>query len=868
MSSTPQPATTVKRARKQRTTRAAVKTAERLARAAITVGGVLTIVAVGAICLFLVWVVAPLFGAADLRGRGASVQPRSASVLHSGIDEYGRLEWSLRSDGVVDLVALKDGVRLESRALFEGAVPSALSCNPEDGAVAFGFADGTLRLGRIAISAQFMAEEAASEQDRALAPGASRLDAATLVERTAEGQLRRLALAVELEPAITLGSAVVLIDSTQLPSGPAVATLCADGKLSLSVVHRSENLLTGDVTLELASCELPYVPQAIGANRPPPFALHIMGAGDNVLLAWRDGRLSRFDVRDFNAPIEAEVLDVVPEAGGEVTALAFLAGKRTLLVGDSLGRVHAWFRIKPKDAGTLDGARMACGHRIEAGPAPVTALAPSAASRMFAASYASGDVTAFYATSGVELARARTSDGSPCAVLAMSPREDLLTARTASGLEAWQLDAPHPEASVAALFAPVWYENYEAPEHVWQSSSGTDDFEPKLGLIPLVFGTLKATFYSLLFGVPLALLAAIFSSEFLAPRLRVGVKSTIEIMASLPSVVLGFLSAIVIAPIVQGTLAQVLLAFYTVPIAILTGAHLWQLLPQGLAVRWQGWQRFAAILASIPCGLLAAALLGPSVERALFEGDIESWLDGSRGTAFGGWLLLLVPLAAAAVAMFSGSFVAPWTRRLSLSWTRETCARLELAHFLATLLATLALAAVVAKLLDAAGFDPRGSIVDTYVQRNALVVGFIMGFAIIPLIYTLAEDALNSVPSHLRLASLGAGATPWQTAVRVIVPTAASGLFSAVMVGLGRAVGETMIVLMAAGNTPVLDWNMFNGFRTLSANIAVELPEAVEGSTHYRTLFLAALTLFTITFLVNTAAEIVRQRFRKRAFQL
>ncbi len=845
-----------------------MKTAERLARAAITIGGVLTIVAVGAICLFLAWVVAPLFGGADLRGSGASVQPRGPSVVHSGVDEYGRLEWSLRSDGVVDLVALGDGVRLESRTLFEGAVPSAVSCNPEDGAVAFGFADGTLRLGRIAISAQFMAEEAASELDRALTPGTSHLDAASLVERTAEGQLRRLALEVALEPPIQLGSSIVLIDSTQLPSGPAVATLCADGKLALSVVHRSENLLTGDVTLELASCELPYSPLSIGANRPPPFALRIMGAGDNVLLAWRDGRLSRFDVRDFSAPIEAEVLDIVPETGGEVTALAFLAGKRTLLVGDSLGRVNAWFRIKPEDAGTLDGARMACGHRIENGPAPVTAIAPSAASRMFAASYASGDVRVFYATSGVELARARTSDGSAAAVLCMAPREDILTARTASGLEAWQLDAPHPEASVAALFSPVWYENYEEPEHVWQSSSGTDDFEPKLGLIPLIFGTLKATFYSLLFGVPLALLAAIFSSEFLAPRMRVGLKSTIEIMASLPSVVLGFLSAIVIAPIVQGTLAQVLLAFYTVPAAILTGAHLWQLLPQGLAVRWQGGQRFAAILASIPCGLLAAALLGPSVERALFEGDIGTWLDGSRGAAFGGWLLLLIPLAAAAVALFSGSFVAPWTRRLSLSWTREACARLELAHFLATLLATLALAAVVAKLLDAAGFDPRGSIVDTYVQRNALVVGFIMGFAIIPLIYTLAEDALNSVPSHLRLASLGAGATPWQTAVRVIVPTAASGLFSAVMVGLGRAVGETMIVLMAAGNTPVLDWNMFNGFRTLSANIAVELPEAVEGSTHYRTLFLAALTLFAITFLVNTAAEIVRQRFRKRAFQL
>ena len=868
MSLPSQPAHPIKRARKQRTTRASVKTVERLARLAITVGGGLTIVAVGAICLFLVWVVAPLFGDSELSASTAHARVGGAAVLHSGIDEYRRLEWAVRADGTIELVSLADGARVEERALFDGAVPSASACNPEDGTVAFGFADGTLRLGRITVAAQFVAEDLAGEADRALAPGAARIDGATLVERTAEGQLRRLALEVTLEPPLDLGSPVLLVDQTALPSGPAVATLCANGKLALSVVHRSENLLTGEATLELSSCELPYAPSGPGAARFAPFALRIMGAGDNVLLLWRDGRVSRYDVRDFDAPVEAEVLDMLPEAGAEVTAIAFLAGKRTLLVGDSLGRVHAWFRIKPEDAGTLDGARMACGHRLDAGSSPVSALAPSAASRMFAAAYSDGEVRAFYATSGVELARTRIADGSTPSLLAMAPREDLIVARTSSGIAAWQLDAPHPEASVAALFQPVWYENYETPEHVWQSSSGTDDFEPKLGLVPLIFGTLKATFYSLLFGVPLALLAAIFSSEFLAPGLRVGVKSTIEIMASLPSVVLGFLSAIVIAPIVQGTLAQALLAFYTVPFAILAGAYLWQLLPQGRAVRWQGWQRFVAILASIPAGLALAWLLGPSMERALFDGSIESWLDGSRGTAFGGWLFLLVPVAALVVSIASGNFVGPWIRRLSIAWSRASCARLELAHFLASVLATLALATLVATALESAGFDPRGSIVDTYVQRNALVVGFIMGFAIIPLIYTLAEDALNSVPSHLRLASLGAGATPWQTAVRVIVPTAASGLFSAVMVGLGRAVGETMIVLMAAGNTPVMDWNVFNGFRTLSANIAVELPEAVEGSTHYRTLFLAALTLFAITFAVNTAAELVRQRFRKRAFQL
>jgi len=144
----------------------------------------------------------------------------------------------------------------------------------------------------------------------------------------------------------------------------------------------------------------------------------------------------------------------------------------------------------------------------------------------------------------------------------------------------------------------------------------------------------------------------------------------------------------------------------------------------------------------------------------------------------------------------------------------------------------------------------------------------VMGFAIIPIIYTISEDALSAVPDHLRAASLGAGATPWQTATRVIIPPAISGLFSAMMIGLGRAVGETMIVLMAAGNTPVMEWNIFNGFRTLSANIAVELPEAVQNSTHYRTLFLAALTLFIMTFILNTAAEAVRLRFRKKSLEL
>jgi phosphate transport system permease protein len=145
-----------------------------------------------------------------------------------------------------------------------------------------------------------------------------------------------------------------------------------------------------------------------------------------------------------------------------------------------------------------------------------------------------------------------------------------------------------------------------------------------------------------------------------------------------------------------------------------------------------------------------------------------------------------------------------------------------------------------------------------------LVVGFVMGFAVIPLVFTIAEDALSNVPTSLVSGSLACGASRWQTVWRVVVPTAISGIVSAIMIGFGRAIGETMIVVMATGNTPVMEANPFNGMRTLSANIAVELPEAAVGHTHFRALFLGACCLFFLTFVINTLAEVLRQRLRER----
>jgi phosphate transport system permease protein len=145
-----------------------------------------------------------------------------------------------------------------------------------------------------------------------------------------------------------------------------------------------------------------------------------------------------------------------------------------------------------------------------------------------------------------------------------------------------------------------------------------------------------------------------------------------------------------------------------------------------------------------------------------------------------------------------------------------------------------------------------------------VVVGFALGFAVIPVIFTISEDAIMNVPRSLWAASEALGATRWQTTWRVVVPAAAPGIFAALMLGFGRAVGETMIVLLAAGNTPLVDLSPFSGMRTISACIAVEIPEAPNGGTLYRVLFLSGVLLFLFTFVCNTVAEVVGHRLRRK----
>ncbi len=852
---------------RRRTTRRTVILADRLARGMITIGGVATIVQVSVVCLFLLWVALPLFRAAavgqprELAGGGAPTRP-----LHVATDEQQLLGWALRPDGVLDVFCLADGLLLESRPLFADRVLTAASFPVQEGEAAFGFADGSVQLGEIAVRARFLDVDEEPAAAAALHAGAAVPWRAGMLQRTPEGQLRWETVTVQLRPVLTpdtTAAAVRLIAHTRTAAGPIFCLLDDAGALRMEAVRERRNLITGQTTYQVSEGRLPYTRPAQG----DPRWLLLGGQGDVVLLAWPDGTLVRYDTRDLARPQIAETIDVAPDPGTRLTALGFMNGGVTLIAGDSGGRLRAWFRIKPLDAFTSDGAVLTAARAIEGTPAAVTALGFSSRGRLAAAGFADGTVEVYHVTSGRRLARARAAEGATVDRVSLAPKDDGFLALAGRRAAVWRLDARHPEASLAALFTPIWYEGYLKPAHVWQSSSATDESELKFGLMPLVFGTLKATFYSLLFGVPLALLAAVYTSEFLKPRVKAQIKPTIELMASLPSVVLGFVAALVIAPFAERAVPAILTGFVAVPLAFLAGAVVWQLLPQGLALRLGAW-RPLAMAAVLPAGVLAAAALGPAVERLLFAGDLRLWLDGQAGGPLGGWLILTLPVAALTVVLLSGRLLRSWQRGYYAAHGRAAAAAADALLTLGGAAAALALALLASIVLTAVGLDPRGGVFGTYVQRNSLVVGFVMGFAIIPIIYTIAEDALSSVPEHLRAASLGAGATPWQTAVRIVIPTAMSGLFSAVMIGLGRAVGETMIVLMAAGNTPIMEWNVFNGFRTLSANIAVEMPEAVRDSTHYRILFLAALTLFAMTFVLNTVAEVVRQRFRKRAFEL
>jgi phosphate transport system permease protein len=251
------------------------------------------------------------------------------------------------------------------------------------------------------------------------------------------------------------------------------------------------------------------------------------------------------------------------------------------------------------------------------------------------------------------------------------------------------------EVSLSKMYLPQVLKPGKPATFVWQPVSDI----PKVSLIPLFIGTLKVSAVGMLIAAPLGVLAALFTSELAPRRLREWLKPTIELLAGVPSVVLGFFALMVLASFMQDTF------------------------------------------------------------------DLSSRL-------------------------------------------------------------------------------------------NALVAGLALSLAIVPVVFTVAEDALTAVPRSYREASLALGASRWETAWRVVLPAAAPGVLAACVLGLGRAIGETMVVLMASGNAAITSWSLSDSTRTLSATIAAEMGEVVVGSPHYGLLFFIGVQLFAITFILNLIAGV------------
>jgi len=855
-------------------TRRWVHFADQLADKLITFGGVFVIGAVLLMMVFLVYVVIPLFQGGRVEDHASySLETNLSAIQHLFTDDHNTIAVALNADGGIYAWHLSTGKKLSTSAIdFKDKQVTAFAKAPDGLHIVAGLSSGEVRFGTVSFPTEIVAENelptnGVSLNDRDCTDGHY------VYSRIPGRQIRKIQVAVDLDEELLVSeteSPIVAMDYRFLDTGerPVKTVAIVDNNHAAVVLKVTSklNLYTRKIKTNIAKVVLPVIPKDTSIRY-----VIVNEGGDSVILGEDTGRLFRYSLNDPSSPVLAETLNITDNKA-RITCMGYLLGDKSLVVGSSDGSVIIYYLLPQNDSThpTLDGKTLKAVKVMEPHEVSVTAFEPSKQTRAFVTADANGTIKLRHGTSEKTLLQLNVSKrNTDRQSLALSTRLDgLLSVETDGSSNFWGLSVPHPETSLKTLFGKVWYEGYPEPSYTWQSTGGTDAFEPKLSLVPLIFGTMKATFYSLIFAIPLALFGAVYTSEFLSPQTRGKIKPVMEVMASLPSVVLGFVAALVLAPVVENWITAVLLAFVIMPSCLILGGYLWQLLPPHVALALEGRPKFAAIFLTVGIGLYAAYALGPIFERVLFGGNFKAWLNKDVGNATPFLFLINLPFVAAVLSCLSARFYGQISTNYIKNKRMPYSALLDLLRWSLMALAAVAISYILAFLMNIAGLDPRGSFVGTYVQRNTLIIGFAMGFAVVPIIYTLAEDALNAVPQHLRSASLGCGATPWQTAMWIVIPTAASGIFSATMIGMGRAVGETMIVVMATGNTPIIDLNIFNGLRALSANIAVELPEAPKDGTLYRVLFLTGLVLFVMTFVINTVAEMVRLRFRKKATEL
>jgi phosphate transport system permease protein len=732
---------------------ARAKKNDRLAAWLINIGGFFVIFSVIGILVLILKVAIPLFlpsGATVVSTASLSNGIPSSRVLAVGADDDLTTGYLLDESGTISFFDTKSGRITETAAVTPpGGAKTAISSVSEAPGRHYDilWKDGSFTALKVAYS---LKDDGAGSKKETH-------EIVTIVQEKARKEAPLLSLA-------------------RTPDGkdPLRVDLLPGNRFSLTATTRTESL---DGTESVKT-----VNSAFGGDIPGTVTAVALDGKAEFLYAGTDrGRLLRWDLTDRESP---KLVDTVTanSSGRPVTALSLVFGDVSLAVGDADGTYSTWFPAS--ESGLSGGKTLTRIHALDPRHGAVRTILPSPRGKTLYSLDEKGTVSIDHMTSERHLLS--LNGLSPIARFAVSGKEKgVLALDRDNRVTVWRVSIPHPEVSLTTLFGKVWYEGYDRPAHVWQSSSANDDFEPKLSLTPLIFGTLKGTLYAMIFAIPLALLAALYTSQFMGARLKKFVKPAIEIMAAIPSVVIGFLAGLWLAPFLDRAIVPLLVSLVAVPAAVPLSILLWKRIGTAPYLkRISLGYEFLFLIPALVLGVYVSSLVGGMLEASLFGGDFKLWLFDALGVRFD--------------------------------------------------------------------------------QRNSIIIAFALGLAVVPIIFTIAEDALSNVPKNLAAASLAIGASRWQTAWRVVLPSALPGIFSAVMIGFGRAVGETMIILMATGNTPIMDWSIFNGFRSLSANIAVEIPEAPVFGTLYRVLFFSASLLFLFTFFINTAAEVLRQKFRKK----
>ncbi|HZD52233.1 MAG TPA: phosphate ABC transporter permease, partial [Woeseiaceae bacterium] len=571
------------------------------ARAVVTLGGIAVIAAIALIFFYLLEVVLPLFKPASMAAGDAFPVPGPADrTLHLSLEE--RAETGARYTSAAEVIFFRaQGGEVVDRVRLAAAPATATSLGVSDIAgdgVVIGLNDGRIVATRVKYEISY--------------PGNTRRVTPGVVY-----PLGRDPIVVDQR-----GRAVVAVSGRVGDRDARFVSVVADGTVVATHVGLETSFLTGETTIaETSNRELPV---RIGTDELPAFVL-LDPTQEWLYLATRSGDAAVLRRRGAEFVLNERLR--LADTGERLTDLEFLTGGISLLAGTDRGRILQWFPVRSSD----NSYRLRQIRVFDDDDSPVSAIASEHRRKGFVAAHADGTLGVHYTTSERTLIERRVSDA-PVRRIAFSPRADRIVAATTDGrLRQWSVDNRHPEISWSALWGRVWYESYPKPEYVWQSSSAANAFEPKLSLLPLSFGTIKAAFYAMLIAMPLAILGAVFTGYFMRAGMRRIVKPTVEIMEALPTVILGFLAGLWLAPLLEANLTAVFLLLLLLPAGTVLTGFLWHRLPSGIrgAVP-PGWEPALLVPPMIVLGWLAFTL-GPPIENALFGGNLPQWLSDRLG---------------------------------------------------------------------------------------------------------------------------------------------------------------------------------------------------------------------------------------------